>query len=300
MKKTGLSILLISVSLISALSQAKIEKYLGQIPPGDTAKQFNAGDYFENENNRKRSFNFAFSPDGKEVFFSYYKGTKEKPEPEYEIKTFKFVNNKWTEPKTASFSGKFWDVDINFSPDGKYVFFASDRPQPKVGNGDIYYSVKMESGWSEPIYAGIEVNSSGTEVYPSISVKNNLFFRSTRQGGYGADDLYRAEWIHGNFINVKNLGANINTQYGESNAVIAPDETYILFCSSRPADGNRQQIYISFQIGDNIWTKAKNLGPQINKGSAGAPTLSTDGKYLFFKKKTGVYWINTSFIDDLK
>lgn len=183
------------------------------------------------------------------MFFSYVVSRSKTEGTLYEIRTFKFENNKWVGPKTASFSGKFWDVDINYSPDGKYVFFASERPVPETSQGGIFYLAKNENGWSEPIFTGNEVSTKYGEVYPSLSAKSNLFFRSRRPGGYGKDDLYRAEWKDNNFVNVKNLGPNVNTVYDESDAVIAPDESYILFCSLRPEDGNIRQIYISFQVG---------------------------------------------------
>ncbi|WP_420602458.1 hypothetical protein [Flagellimonas sp.] len=297
-----LSILLTAFQTSAQKSQLD---YLGQTVPGLEAVLFHNGGLVEHPKGEKRSFNVSFSPDGKEMFFSYYKATKEKPDPTYEIKTFKQINGVWTGPKTASFSGQYSDVDINFSPDGDYIFFASDRPQPNSKGLDIYYSIKTENGWSEPIYAGTNVNTNYGEVYPSISKEKNLFFRSSRQGGYGNDDIYRAEWVNGNFVNVKNLGPNVNSVYGESNSVIAPDESYILFCTSRPEGGNIQQIYISFQIGENIWTKAVSVGQEINtEAGAGSPTLSPDAKYLFFKKtkepQRGIYWISTKIFDRLK
>ncbi|MCP4180701.1 MAG: hypothetical protein GY756_23320 [bacterium] len=300
MRKNILLIVILIITGYYAVSQEIKEKYLGQTPPGIKAKLLYISDFFEKEENRKRSFNFAFSPAGTEMFFSYVISRSETEGSLYGIRSFKFIDGKWIGPEPASFSNKFWDVDINFSPDGKYVFFASDRPQPNSVGGDIYYSVKTANGWSDPIYAGTEVNTSFNEVYPSVSKKNNLFFQSTRPGGYGLIDLYRAEWVNGNFINVKNLGPNINTDNYEADAVIAPDESYILFCSKRKQDGENKQIYISFQIGDNNWTKAKKLGKEVNDGYAGAPTLSTDGKYLFFRKKNGVNWISTKIIEDLK
>ena len=104
---------------------------------------------------------------------------------------------------------------------------------------------------------------------------------------------------------MKNLGPNVNSTYGEINSVIAPDESYILFCTSRPENDNKQQIYISFQIGENIWTKAELVGPEINtEAGSGAPTFTADGKYLFFKKGSepwrGIYWISTEVIENLK
>lgn len=305
MIKRIFSIILILIIPSPIFAQGKQIKYFGQKPPELKAELFHGGRLVEHEKGEKRSFNIAFSPDGKEMFFSYYKGTEEKPYPEYEIKTFKLINNEWVGPKVASFSGVYSDVDINFSPNGKYVFFASDRPQQHSAGLDIYYSIKTASGWSEPIYAGTNINTTEGEVYPSVSEKKNVFFRSSRPGGYGGDDIYQAKWVNGNFVEVKNLGPNVNSTYGESNSVIAPDESYILFCTSRPESGNIQQIYISFQIGKNIWTEAVSIGPEVNtEAGAGSPTLTPDARYLFFKKTKkpyrGIYWISTKIFKELK
>ena len=305
MRKIVFSYLITLASVFHTSAQNDKVDYFGQKPPGLKAELFNGGVLTENPKGEKRSFNVAFSPDGKEMFFSYYKATEEKPVPTYEIKTFRLINGKWIGPETASFSGQYSDVDINFSPDGKYIFFASDRPQPNSAGLDIYYSVKIKNGWSEPIYAGTNINTTEGEVYPSVSRKNNVFFRSSRMGGYGNDDIYRADWMNGNFVNVRNLGPNVNSIHGESNSVIAPDESYILFCSSRPERGNIQQIYISFQIGENIWTRAVSVGEEINtEAGAGSPTLSPDAKYLFFKKTKephrGIYWISTEILERLR
>lgn len=281
--------------------------YLDQTPPiGRTARPFHGGKLVEHPAGEKRSFNLAFSPDGKELFFSYFKGTEEVPHPEYEIKTFKKESGVWRGPSTADFSGQFSDVDINFSPDGNSLFFASDRPMPESAGLDIYYLEREAGGWSEPIYAGTEVNTMEGEVYPSISERGSLFFRSgDRPGGIGGADIWRAEWKNGEFTNVRNLGPQVNTVHHESNSVIAPDESYILFVSSRPEDGDLLQIYVSFQIGDNEWTPAVRLGPEVNTATqAGAPTLSPDKRFLFFKRREepdrGLYWISTEIIEDLR
>ena len=254
MKKPVVVIFIVFINSFFLSSQDKVPNYLNQTPPELSAKLLYGGDLVENAENEKRSFNIAFSPDGNEMFFSYIKRTEEKPYPEYEIKTFTLINDEWIGPKTASFSGIYFDVDVNFSPDGNYIFFASDRPQPHSAGYDIYYSIRTDGGWSEPIYAGTDINTVEGEVYPSVSSKGNVFFRSCRTGGYSDSDIYRAEWVNGNFINVKNLGPNVNSPYGQSNAVIAPDESYILFCTLRPGN-DKWQIFISFQIGDNRVTR---------------------------------------------
>ena len=272
--------------------------YLGQAPPGLIAQKFNNGVLVGD----KRSFNVSFSPDGKELFFSYYKGTAGKPHPEYEIRTYRQVDDIWHGPEVASFSGTHSDVDITFSPDGNYLFFASDRPHPDSAGLDIYYVERDGEGWSEPIHAGAEVNSRYGEVLPCLSKKGNLFFRSDRPGGFGGADIYRAEWIDGAFGAVTNLGPGVNTEYGETDPIIAPDESYLLYDAIRPEHDNIPQIYVSFQIEDNVWSKGVSLGEAVNKKEGtSAPTLSPDGKYLFFKHRQGadrgLYWISADIVE---
>lgn len=276
-------------------------QYLGKKPPGLIAKEFDSGQLTGD----MKSFNFSFSPDGKELFFSYNKGTEENPYY-YEIKYMKCINNVWSTPETAFFSGTFSDVDITISPDGKKLFFASDRPDPEKENMDIYYLEKTSNGWSQPKFVEGDVNSiDGDEIHASLSLKNNLFFRSTKPGGYGDNDLYKAEYIDGKFVNVRNLGPNINTEYMETDCFIAYDESYILFNSRRPEDDNKYMIYVSFQIKENEWTKAVPLGEEVTSiyGALGS-TISPDGKYLFFSSRRGdkraKYWISTEIIEKLR
>lgn len=275
-------------------------KYLGQPTPGIKAVRFGS-DIFVSGGG---SFNLSFSPDDKELYYSFIKATEARPEPRYEIKGFMQVDGIWRGPETAAFSGTFSDVDITFSPDGRRLFFASERPHSESAGFDIYYLEKEEGGWSRPIYAGTEVNSMFGEVYPSLSRQGKLFFRSNRPGGFGDDDIYTAEWKGKTFTNVTNLGPAVNSEYHESNSFVAQDESYLLYVTNRPETGNRYVIYVSFQTGGGTWSPGVSLGDAVNSGDgAGAPTLSPDGKFLFFSRRgsdRGLYWISTEVIERLR
>jgi hypothetical protein len=170
---------------------------------------------------------------------------------------------------------------------------------------DIYYLEKRNGEWSDPVHAGTEVNTVHNEVHAVLSEKGNLFFASNRPGGFGDKDLYRAEWVDGKFTHVTNLGPEVNSEYLDSDCFVASDESYIVFDTMRPENGEQPYIYVSFQTGDNRWSKAVSVGGAVNtpEGSS-APTLSPDGKYLFFKRRTGddrgIHWISTDFIESLK
>jgi hypothetical protein len=207
------------------------------------------------------------------------------------IAVSRFRNGRWTEPEVAPFSGRYSDADPCISPDGKQLFFISNRPvdgKPKT-DYDIWVMDKTPSGWGEPRDLGAPVNGPGADYYPSIAANGTLYFSSVRPGGKGSMDLYRARLVEGKYSEIENLGDAINTQFSEVDAVVAPDESFIIFSGfGRPDDQNgRGDLYISYHR-DGAWTPARNLGPAVNTAARDfCPALSPDGRYLFFSSERG-------------
>lgn len=81
-----------------------------------------------------------------------------------------------------------------------------------------------------------------------------------------------------------NLGSTVNTQFTDANAALSPNELSLYFVSNRPGGFGGADIWVSERrcIGCP-WETPVNLGGTINTAAAeGAPTLSTDGRLLFF------------------
>src|ERR1035437_2249004 len=88
---------------------------------------------------------------------------------------------------------------------------------------------------------------------------------------------------------------------------IAPDESYIIFSSSRRTSADeRGDLYICFHKEDGNWTDPVSLGPSVNTNlQERFPVVSPDGKYLFFSRWTpdhdeDVFWMSSKIIDDIK
>jgi hypothetical protein len=163
------------------------------------------------------------------------------------------------------------------------AFFTSARPSyPPV---DIWMSKRGDAGWSEPTKLEPPISSDADEFEVAISRNGTLYFSSTREGGQGDIDIYRARLVDGGYPTIENLGPPINTSSGDDLPYIAPDESYLIFASDRPDGLGNRDLYISFQA-DGAWTEAKNLGPPINSEYWDIyPSVSPDGKYLFFTKE---------------
>jgi Tol biopolymer transport system component len=109
-----------------------------------------------------------------------------------------------------------------------------------------------------------------------------LYFSSDRSGGKGGYDIYRSRLVQGRYAEPENLGPSINSQYGEVDNYISPDESWLIFVSTRPDGLGNSDLYISYNEGGS-WTPAKNLGAPINSSAREfCPMVSPDGRYLFF------------------
>ena len=231
--------------------------------------------------------NAAFMPDGTAVYF-----TKSTPQfPMFlTIVVSHFVRRQWSTPEVAEFSGQYSDADPFVSPDGKRLFFASMRPtegKPKTDN-DIWMVDKTPTGWSVPQNLGRSVNSNAQELYPTLSKDGTLYFVSMRPGGRGGSDIYSSRQVDGNYAEPENLGDAINTRYGEGDACISQDGSFIVFASNgRPDDMGGGDLYIS-ERKDGAWTPARHLGSGVNSAAREfCPIISPDGKYLFFTSERG-------------
>jgi hypothetical protein len=142
------------------------------------------------------------------------------------------------------------------------------------------------------------------EACPTVARNGNLYFHAVYPRGEGEADIYCAEYIDGKYIAPKKLSNAINTKWGESNAFIAPDESYIIFGSRRPGGFGAGDLYISFRTDSGEWTKAVNMGNVINTSfSEYCPSVSPDGKYLFFTRIVGtnprqgdIFWVSAEII----
>ena len=156
---------------------------------------------------------------------------------------------------------------ICLSPDGKKIFFTACNRFDGYGSCDIYFSEKENGKWNEPINLGQSVNSASWESQPSISSDGKtLYFASTRKGGFGSSDIWKAKILpSGDWSKPVNLGEQINTQKAEMSPFIHADN-YNLYFSSKGHQGmGGSDLFLSkFNNKKQKWSQPKNLGFPIN------------------------------------
>jgi Tol biopolymer transport system component len=206
-------------------------------------------------------------------------------------------NGAWTPPQVVCEG-----LTPGLSPDGTTVLFST---------WELWRLFKIPSGWTEPEKLGPHINFQKRQDTPYVSADGTLYFCSM----FGEQDgIYRARLKNGTYLKPERLEYGINSEYSDFSPFIAPDESYLIFASTRPGYGITD-LYISFQNRDGTWTKPKNMGSAINTGAKEAyPFVSFDGKYLFFMSnriselnKTripdgpgNVFWVDAVVIEDYR
>lgn len=167
---------------------------------------------------------------------------------------------------------------------------------------DIWYCKRTSDGWSAPQNIGKPVNSAQDETYPWITENGTMYFASSREGGMGDKDLYFSRLKKGQYSKPVHLGDAINSQFGEGDAYIAPDESYLIVCSWGRLDSHgRGDLYISFKKRDGTWSKVANMGDTINTAATEyCPVVSPDGKYLFYTSGGDIKWVDAKIINSHK
>lgn len=276
--------------------------YFGQKAPSAKASAFMDGIISSLDEDEMCA---AFTADGKEFYYNAYH------EGSWAIFMTKVVGGQWTRPAPMPFTSGYTDRDFTMSPDGNKILFGSNRPQ-RSGSSlseslDIYVTERLPyDQWSEPKNMCHPINTNRSENYPSVARNGNLYFFTHRDDGLGGCDIYLSRCVDGRYQPPENLGASINSDKHDWDAVIAPDEDYIIFSSQdRPDSIGRQDLYISYKKEDGDWTEAKNMGPAVNSPHDEiCPSLSLDGKHLFFtsrrRGRADIFWIKTDIIEKLR
>lgn len=282
--------------------------YLGQMPPSDEPRRF-APDIFFNVFSRALHHELhgcpAFSPDGRTVLIEVQSRQPHSRRYETTVLMLTEESGRWSGPKRAPFCGKHNDGGPAFSPDGRRIYFSSERPRPGTSSQDkdIWYVEKTAGGWSEPRALGPTINTPANEGAVSFSDDGTLYFYCRLEPDQGSGEIYRAKWQGGEFVQISKLPAPINTEHFECFPTIAPDESWLVFYSMGRQSGTGQ--YRSVRRPDGSWSEPTLLGPQLNAGGLAFCTrLSPDGKYMFYllrrvdqlpisgdPRPAGIYWL---------
>ena len=278
--------------------------YLGQSPPGTTAKLFAPGIVSTDDIEGCT----AFLRGGETFVFNRL----EQGDTAWSIIPVYVMDAKdggWSAPYPAPFQSGYNDDNFTAGPDDATLYFQSNRLGSHGGELPRYsrlWSVTVTAnGWAEPTL--LEYRTGGEQFggYPSATADSTVYFASTVRPGFGEADIFRTPRVDGMQGDAQNLGPPINSEYVEIDAVVAADESYLVITSDRPGGYGEWDLWVSFRLPDGSWTSPINLGEGVNSDAyESRPSLTPDGRYLLFASERrgngDIFWVDTSVIEVLR
>ncbi|MCK5367437.1 MAG: PD40 domain-containing protein [Cyclobacteriaceae bacterium] len=277
------------------------DAYFGLTPPGLIPEVFAPG--IVSDTSWAEHCQVAVSPNGDEIYWSAWTGdykTEDGSKNTEQIFYAKFENGMWTKPKLAEFTkGNPYGLNggPSFSPDGDKLFFYQVK-SPWVSSSKKCYSVEKKNGkWENQLKDVDQPYSSESYNYSPVFTQNGHAYKTDR------GVILRFSFENDIFTLLDTIVIHKDFQPAW-NIYVSPMEDYMIFASRHESGYGDIDVYISFKTQDDKWGTPINMGADINTELRERfPTVSPDGKYLFFMRHTpgqDFFWVSTEIIKNLK
>jgi outer membrane protein OmpA-like peptidoglycan-associated protein len=139
---------------------------------------------------------------------------------------------------------KFLESTASITPDGKTIYFASDKAGGQ-GGLDIYKTTLQANGsWSSAVNLGPLVNTKANEDAPFIHPdQKTLFFTSDGHNSMGGRDIFVTKLVQDKWTPPENMGYPVNTTSNDNYFTLIADGTRAYFSSDRKGGLGGQDIY---------------------------------------------------------
>jgi hypothetical protein len=203
------------------------------------------------------------------------------------------ADGRWSPPRVAAFSGQWHDSEPTLSPDGRRLYFVSNRPlrpggMPVTATMDgrsfpgtnLWYVERQADGrWGAPVHVDGALNDGAMIYNPSVAANGDIYFSAHRADSGKAYQIYVAR-DHGHAAPERlPLGA---PAHNRMDPAIDPQGRFLLYAGDEGDALGRADIYIVFRRPDGRWARPEHLGDGINsRALENAPSLGPAFGELF-------------------
>jgi hypothetical protein len=214
------------------------------------------------------------------------------------VSTRPATNDPWSVPESMgpTVNSSYFDCSACLSSDDLELYFASNRPGGE-GGSDLWITNRPTrfDPWDSPENLGPTINTSNRDDTPWITPDGlELYFSSTRPGGYGEDDIWISQRASKNdpWQTPVNLGPVVNSTKSDAHPCLSPDGLVLFFSDYaytsggpfRPGGLGLSDMWMTRRKSiTDPWEPPVNLGPELNSNTQDPqPRLSSDGSILYF------------------
>ena len=219
-------------------------------------------------------FATTVTPDGQEIYFN--RATSDRSRLTI-MSARRAADGTWSTPVVASFSGTHRDVDPFVTPDGRRLYFSSDRPRGSGGEPRFatWYVERRSNAWGPAIDPGAPLNSDAGDVFVSMARDGLLVFTSSR---LGAARVFSTRLVDGRWQ--APAAAQFGAVIDAGNPAIAPSGRFLLLV--RTPAGGLADLFVSCRTGRG-WAEPQSLSAAVNSRFADfAPSIDAGERFLYF------------------
>ena len=171
---------------------------------------------------------------------------------------------------SVNITTRYHEGPVSFSKNGNRIFFTRNNYQngQKQTNrkGDtllkIYTAVRNGDDWTSIKELPFNVDDYD-QCHPTLSADGKvLIFSSNREGGYGGMDLYKSEFVNGQWSTPMNLGPQINTSQNEVFPYLHEDGKLYFASNGHGGYGGLDVLFAKKM--NSTWGSPNNIGSPIN------------------------------------
>lgn len=188
----------------------------------------------------------AFSEDGKTMYLTRVNYIVNKRNKDFVNRAKLYISTgsdkRWGKPVPFQYnSDEYSCAHASLSADGNTLYFTSDMPGG-FGGKDIWMCKKNGAGWDKPVNLGLDINTSGDEMFPYIRKDGMLFFSSNGLPGFGGLDILSARQKDGRWLLNRNEGLLLNSSADDFGIVFVNDSIGY-FSSNRDGGKGKDDVY---------------------------------------------------------
>lgn len=188
----------------------------------------------------------SFSPDGQTMYLSRAIRS-ETSNSTVEIYTSKRSDASWSAPQKFEIIADSISAIGHpaVSPDGRYLYFASDMPGGYGGKDIWRINLQDRQGSLENL--GPQINTSGNEMFPYLRADSVIYFSSDGHPGFGGLDIFKGVLNStGERWSVENMGIPLNSAGDDFGITFGQGESG--FFSSNRGDAKGYDHIYSFEL----------------------------------------------------
>jgi hypothetical protein len=238
-----------------------------------------------NINSPGKDEHITFRPCGKLALFA---SIREGGMGKYDLYMTRYENGEWSKAELlpAPLNTEKDEFDPSISPDGKKMFFATNRENSDpYWDCDIWVADWDGEKWVNPrLFDPIFVTPNKPDWGSTMPADFSMFYFSSGREPAKPQmvQMFQSKWLGDKWSEPEVMPEPVNTGEWEATPYVTPDGRFLYLNTARGEEGKKDVDIWRFELVDGKWTNATLMtGPFLSDKHDYDPCISPDGEKFY-------------------